>query len=117
MTREQMAIYLITMAWMESEPVTVFEFELKMNTRKRSNDAWQLKNAMRYRCGNYSWNDHMYYSKDPRITWINHRSWHPDLDTMSVQVHAGSWSDKEHIEWLETELDKRKVEYTKFERR
>jgi len=117
MTREQIAVYLITMAWMENEPVTAIEFELKVNTRKRGDYAQFLKDEVTSRCGKYAWNAFEYYSKDPRITWITHRDWEPYPDTMSIRVYAGSWSDKEHLKWLEKELSKKKVNYSKIERR
>ena len=121
MTREQMAVYLFTMAWMESEPVTVFEFELKRNTDKRYEFAEWLKDEAKARFGDCHCRSYIYCSKSSGvINWLNYDrygyDWR-DLDMDKITVYGGSWSDKEHLEWLEKELKRKKVEYSKVERR
>ena len=105
MTREQTAMYLMIMAWMESEPVTMFEFEVKINTERRRNYADILMDGIKNRLGENSCRGYCYYSKNREIDWITRRSWDPELDTKKFTVYAGSWSDKEHIEWLTKELN------------
>lgn len=118
MTRERMALYLITMAWLESEPVTKLEFEVKINTEKRINYVNSLTCEIMKRFGKGSCNGgYRYYSKNPRINWITRKNWEPELDMEKFTVYAGSWSDKEHIDWLVKELNKKKIEYSKIERR
>ena len=117
MTRERMATYLVIMSWMESEPVTKFEFELKVNTEKRREYSWQLEEEIKNRFGENSYHSYRYYSKDPRINWFSQRNWDPDLDMEKVTIYAGSWSDRKEIVWLENELKKKKIGYSKVERR
>lgn len=120
MTREQIAVYLFTMAWMESEPVTVFEFELKRNTDKRYEFAEWLKDEAKNRFGGYHVHSYIHKSGFSGIDWVNYDrygyKW-SDLDMDKITVYGGNWSDKEHLEWLENELKKKKVEYSKIERR
>ena len=96
MTRENMAIYLYTMARLACEPTLKIEFKLKTNTELRDKFSSELEDEL-----------------VKRLDWahvhVYPRTWEKSPDR-SFTVYAGSWSNSEDIKWLKNTLERRKVE-------